>query len=128
MRAIIVRSFGPPDVMKLEDVPDPSPGSGQVLIRVRAAGVNPVDAYIRSCTYARKPSLPYTPGADLGGVVESVGAGVTRFAKGARVYAHAVPCTYAELAVCDEWQVNPLPDRISFQQGAALGVDRKRVV
>jgi len=108
--------------MKLEDVPDPSPGSGQVLIRVRAAGVNPVDAYIRSGTYARKPSLPYVPGADLGGVVESVGTGVTGFSKGARVYAHAVPGTYAELAVCDEWQVNPLPDRISFQQGAALGV------
>jgi len=122
MKAIIVRSFGPPDVMKFEDLPDPSPGPGQVLIRVRAAGVNPVDAYIRSGTYARKPSLPYVPGADLGGVVESVGTGVTRFSKGARVYAHAVPGTYAELAVCDEWQVNPSPDRISFQQGAALGV------
>ncbi|HEY1307528.1 MAG TPA: NADPH:quinone reductase [Vicinamibacterales bacterium] len=122
MKAIIVRSFGPPDVMKFEDLPDPTPGPGQVLIRVRAAGVNPVDAYIRSGTYARKPSLPYVPGADLGGAVESVGAGATRFSKGARVYAHAVPGTYAELAVCDEWQVNPLPDRISFQQGAALGV------
>ena len=108
--------------MKFEDLPDPSPGPGQVLIRVRAAGVNPVDAYIRSGTYARKPSLPYVPGADLGGVVESVGTGVTGFSKGARVYAHAVPGTYAELAVCDEWQVNPSPDRISFQQGAALGV------
>jgi len=122
MRAIVVRSFGPPEVMKLEDLPDPSPGPGQVLIRVRAAGVNPVDAYIRSGTYARKPTLPYTPGADLGGVVEGVGAGVTRFITGARVYAHAVPGTYAELAVCDEWQVLPLPDRVSFQQGAALGV------
>src|SRR5262245_10202512 len=122
MKAIIVRSFGPPDVMKFEDLPDPSPGPGQVLIRVRAAGVNPVDAYIRSGTYARKPSLPYVPGADLGGVAESVGTGVTRFSKGARVYAHAVPGAYAELAVCDEWQVNPSPDRISFQQGAALGV------
>ena len=108
--------------MKLEDVPDPKPGPGQVLIRVRAAGVNPVDAYIRAGTYARKPNLPYIPGADLGGVVEAVGEGVTRLIAGARVYAHAVPGTYAELAVCDEWQAYPLPDRVSFQQGAALGV------
>jgi NADPH:quinone reductase len=122
MRAIVVRAFGPPDVMKLEDLPDPTPGPGQVLIRVRAAGVNPVDTYIRSGMYARKPSLPYIPGADVAGVVEAVGEGVTRFAAGARVYAHAVPGTYAELAVCEEWQANPLPDRISFQQGAALGV------
>jgi NADPH2:quinone reductase len=122
MKAIIVHSFGPPDVMKLEDVPDPTAGPGQVLIRVRAAGVNPVDAYIRAGTYARKPTLPYIPGADLGGVVEAVGTGVTRLIAGARVYAHAVPGAYAERAVCDEWQVHPLPDRISFQQGAALGV------
>jgi NADPH2:quinone reductase len=122
MKAIVVHSFGPPDVMKLEDVPDPKPGPGQVLIRVRAAGVNPVDAYIRAGTYARKPNLPYIPGADLGGVVEAVGAGVTRLITGARVYAHSVPGTYAELAVCDEWQAYPLPDRVSFQQGAALGV------
>jgi len=122
MKAIVVRAFGPPDVMKLEDLPDPKPGSGQVLIRVRAAGVNPVDSYIRSGTYARKPSLPYTPGADGAGIVEAVGDGVTRLTKGARVYAHAVPGAYAELALCDEWQANLLPDRISFQQGAALGV------
>jgi NADPH2:quinone reductase len=77
---------------------------------VRAAGVNPVDAYIRAGTYARKPNLPYIPGADLGGVVEAVGEGVTRLITGARVYAHSVPGTYAELAVCDEWQAYPLPE------------------
>jgi NADPH2:quinone reductase len=85
MKAIVVREFGPPDVMKLEEVPDPSPGPGQVLIRVRAAGVNPVEVYIRSGNYARKPNLPYTPGADLGGIVEAVGAGVSRVKKGDRV-------------------------------------------
>jgi NADPH:quinone reductase len=122
MKAIVVRSFGAPDVMKLEDLPDPEPGPGQVLIRVRAAGVNPVDAYIRAGTYARKPTLPYTPGADVGGVVEAVGTGVARLITGARVYAHSVPGAYAELVACDEPQVYPLPDRVSFQQGAALGV------
>jgi NADPH:quinone reductase len=122
MKAIVVREFGPPDVMKLEEVPDPSPGPGQVLIRVRAAGVNPVEFYIRSGNYARLPNLPYTPGADLGGIVEAVGAGVSRVKKGDRVYAHSVAGTYAQLALGEEWQVYPLPDRITFQQGAALGV------
>jgi NADPH2:quinone reductase len=70
MKAIVVREFGWPEVMRLEEVPAPTPGPGQVTIRVHAAGVNPVDAYIRSGTYARKPTLPYTPGA---GTVASVG-------------------------------------------------------
>ncbi len=65
--------------MKLEDVPEPVPGPGQVTIRVHAAGVNPVDTYIRAGTYARKPNLPYTPGTDVGGVVQAVGADVTAF-------------------------------------------------
>jgi NADPH2:quinone reductase len=122
MKAIVVRDFGPPDVMKLEEVKDPSPGPGQILIRVHAAGVNPVEVYIRSGNYARKPNLPYTPGADLGGIVEAVGAGVSRVKKGDRVYAHSVAGAYAQLALGEEWQVYPLPERITFQQGAALGV------
>jgi NADPH2:quinone reductase len=122
MKAIVVREFGPPEVMTLEDVPDPSPGPGQVLIRVKAVGVNPVDTYIRSGTYARKPNLPYTPGTDLGGIVEAVGTGVSRFKKGDRVYAYAVAGACAELAVCDDAFAVPLPDHVSFQQGAAIGV------
>lgn len=121
MKAIVVREFGPPEVMKLEDVKDPSAGPGQVVIRVRAAGVNPVDTYIRAGAYARKPSLPYTPGADLGGVIETVGAGVTRFKPGDRVYAFMAAGAYAERAVCDEWQVVPLAGALSFQQGAGVG-------
>jgi NADPH:quinone reductase len=122
MKAILVREFGGPDVMKLEEVPDPSPGAGQVLIRVKAVGVNPVDAYIRSGTYARKPDLPYTPGTDLGGIIESVGTGVTRLRPGDRVYAHAVQGACAEFAVCREALAVALPERVSFQQGAAMGV------
>ena len=90
MKAIVVREFGSPDVMKLENVPEPAPGPGQVTIRVHAAGVNPVDTYIRAGAYARKPNLPYTPGTDVGGVVHAVGADVTRVRAGDRVYGHAV--------------------------------------
>ena len=122
MRAIVVREFGGPEVMKLEDVPEPAAGPGQLLVRVKAVGVNPVDGYIRSGSYARKPTLPYTPGTDIAGTVEQVGAGVTRFAPGARVYAHNAVGGYAECALCEEWQAHPLPERISFAQGAALGV------
>ncbi len=122
MKAIVVREFGSPDVMKLENVPEPVPGPGQVTIRVHAAGVNPVDTYIRAGTYARKPSLPYTPGTDVGGVVHAVGANVTRVRAGDRVYGHAAIGGYAEVALCEDWQVHPLPQGSSFQQGSAIGV------
>jgi NADPH:quinone reductase len=122
MKALRIHEFGGPDVMKLEDIPDPSPGPLQLLVRVKAIGVNPVDTYIRTGTYARKPQLPYTPHTDIGGVVEAAGASVTRFKPGDRVYAFAVVGGGAELAVCDEWQVQPLPQNTTFQQGAAIGV------
>lgn len=122
MKAIRVHEFGGPEVMTIEDLPDPSPGPSQVLVRVKAIGVNPVDSYIRSGTYARKPQLPYTPHTDVGGIVEGTGTAVTRVKKGDRVYAFAVTGGGAELAVCDEWQVMPLPAPVTFQQGAALGV------
>jgi NADPH2:quinone reductase len=125
MRAIVVRAFGPPDVMKVEDVPDPRPGEGEVLVRIAAAGVNPVETYIRSGGYARLPTLPYTPGSDLAGTVEQVGAGVSRFAPGDRVYAHGVAPgfgAYAERAVCAEHHLHPLPSKVTFAQGASMGV------
>ena len=68
MRAIRVTAFGGPDVLTLAEVPDPPPGPGQIRVRVHAAGVNPVETYIRTGTYAFKPALPYTPGSDAAGV------------------------------------------------------------
>ncbi len=123
MKAIVVRQTGAPEVLRLETVPDPQPGAGQVLVRVRAAGVNPVDTYIRSGAYPRAAGLPYTPGLDAAGTVASVGAGVTAFQTGDRVYtAGALTGAYAELALCNVEQVHRLPQACSFAQGAALGV------
>jgi NADPH2:quinone reductase len=123
MKAIRVHEFGGPEVLKLEDIADPKPGAGQVVVRIGAVGVNPVDTYIRSGAYARKPTLPYTPGTDAAGTVESVGSGATRFKPGDRVYtATTLSGTYAERALCDAALVFPLPAHVSFAQGAAMHV------
>jgi len=123
VKAIRVHEFGGPEVMKVEEVADLTPGPGQVMVQVHAAGVNPVENYIRTGTYAIKPNLPYTPGNDGGGVVAAVGAGVTLARVGGRVYlSGALTGTYAEQTLCLESQVHRLPDNVSFEQGAAMGV------
>jgi NADPH:quinone reductase len=123
MKAIVVREYGEPEVLKLEDVPRPEPGPGQVLVRVRAAGVNPADTYARSGKYANKPPLPYTPGTDGAGTVEAAGPGVESLKPGDRVYlARSVSGTYAEYALALEAQAHRLPEAVSFAQGAALFV------
>src|SRR6185503_1745305 len=122
MKAIRVTAFGGPEVLRLEEVPTPKPGPGQVLMRMHAAGVNPVETYIRAGTYARLPALPYTPGNDGAGVVEQVGADVSEFKAGDRIYAAgSISGTYAEFASCKNEQVHPLPANVSFAQGAAIG-------
>jgi len=122
MKAIRVHEFGGPEVLRQEEVPTPQPGPGEVLVRMHAAGVNPVETYIRAGTYARLPELPYTPGNDGAGVVEHVGSGVTEFKPGDRVHtAGSLSGTYAEFALCKKEQVHPLPANVSFAQGAAIG-------
>lgn len=123
MKAIRVHQFGEPEAMRLEEVPDPRCGPGQVLVRVHAAGVNPVDTYIRAGLYAIKPTLPYTPGSDASGTVEAVGEGIKRFKAGDRIYtAGTISGAYAEKALCLEFQVHSLPPRVTYSQGAALNV------
>jgi NADPH2:quinone reductase len=128
MRAIVVREFGPPDVMRLEDIAPLVPSPTQVLVRVRAAGINPVDTYIRAGAYAIKPPLPYTPGNDGAGEVEAIGADVKGFAPGDRVYIAndntGLPRSgvYADHALCAPSQLHHLPANVSFSQGAAIGV------
>ena len=123
MKAILVREFGSPDVLKLEEVPTPRPAAGEVLVRIHAAGVNPYDTYMRAGTYARKLPLPYTPGSDGAGVVEAVGEGVKKVKRGDRVYTtQTLSGAYAEYALALERQVHPLPAKISFSQGAGVWV------
>ena len=118
MKAIQVNEFGGPNVMKLEEVEDPVPSEGEAVVRV-----HPVETYVRNGAYAMLPELPYTPGADGAGVIESVGEGFRRFSVGDRVYlAGSTSGSYAERSLCTEAQIHPLPDPFSFSQGAAVGI------
>ena len=121
MKAIVVREFGEPEVMRVEEVAKPEPTGPQVLVRIMAAGVNPVDTYLRTGIHAHAPKLPYTPGKDAAGVVEAVGEGVTKWKIGDRVYtADSITGTYAEYSLCEEKQLGRLPDNTSFEQGAGV--------
>ncbi len=114
MRAVRVHEFGDPDVLQVEEVPQPEPVQGEVLVRVQAAGVNPFEAYVREGRYTELPALPYTPGCDAAGV---------RVDTGERVYVtDSLSGTYAEYALCPTEAVRPLPDGLSYAQGAAIGV------
>lgn len=123
MKAVRVTTFGNPEVMHLEEVPDPVPGPSDVVVKVHASGVNPVDTYIRAGQYAMLPQLPFTPGMDAAGIVEQTGEKVSGISAGDRVYvARSLSGTYAEKTLCMESQVHRLPNQISFSQGAAVNV------
>lgn len=123
MKAIQVHQFGGPEVLKLGEIPTPKPAAGQVLVRIHGAGVNPYDTYMRNGSYAIKPPLPYTPGSDAAGTIESVGTDVTKVKSGDHVYtAKTVTGAYAEYALALESQVHRLPANISFAQGAGVWV------
>ncbi len=127
MKAIIIRQFGGTEVLKIEETIDPVASAGEVVVRLYAAGVNPVDTYVRTGTYALKPELPYIPGMDGAGVVESIGSNVVDLRAGDRVWISStlngrLQGAYAEKALCDAKHVHHLPDSISFAQGAALNV------
>jgi NADPH:quinone reductase len=123
MRAIVVTSLGGPEVLQLGEAPRPTPGPGQVLIRVHRSGVNFSDTERRSGVY-RKPSLPWIPGSEGAGVVEEIGDGADPGLRGRRVAFWAMPPAvsgaYAEYAVAPQEVLFLLSDRVSFDQGAAL--------
>ena len=121
MKVIVVHEFGEPEVMKLEDVATPKPSGSEILVKIEAAGVNPVDTYLRTGIHAHAPKLPYTPGKDGAGVVQAVGENVTKFKPGDRVYtAGAITGIYAEYSLCDESHLGRLPENVSFEQGAGV--------
>lgn len=124
MRAVRVFEYGGPEVLKLRsDIAVPVPKEHQVLIKVHACGVNPVDTYIRSGTHVIKPALPYTPGFDVAGVIEAVGDDVSTFKEGDRVFTTAtVSGGYAEYALAADHTVHTLPEKLDFKQGAAIGI------
>jgi NADPH:quinone reductase-like Zn-dependent oxidoreductase len=127
MKAIHHDRFGPPNILELADLGVPSPGPGQVLVEIRAAGVNPGDRHaIRGVPYAarlmgyglRRPKQP-VPGMDLAGTVAALGQGVGRFAIGDAVFGWGTG-TFAEFAVAAEDRIEPKPDRLTFEQAAAI--------
>lgn len=122
MKAIVARNFGGPEVLKLEEKSDLKPGPGQLVVTLKASGVNPVETYIRSGNYPNLPPLPYTPGSDGAGIVESIGDGVVAFKPGDRVYVIGAAGTYAQQVLVPATQAYPLPEKITFSQGAAMGV------
>ncbi|MFB6136595.1 MAG: NADPH:quinone reductase [Halobacteriaceae archaeon] len=126
MRAVRYHEHGGTDVLQVDDdVPRPEPGHGEVLVEVRAAGVNPVDTYFREGSYS-PPELPMVPGSDLAGVVAAVGDGVTGFEPGDRVFGTGLgndrQGTYAEYATASADLLAHLPEGIAFQEGAAVAL------
>ncbi|WP_075981585.1 NADPH:quinone reductase [Bacillus massilinigeriensis] len=128
MKAIRVSQFGGPEKLVYTDVEDVVAGKGEVCVRLFAAGVNPSDTYTLTGTYAFSiPQLPYTPGLDGAGIIEAIGEEVTNVSVGDRVFVASLAGssstgTFAQKMVCDATLVHPLPEHVSFEQGAALGV------
>lgn len=120
MKAIRYHEFGGPEVLQLEDLPAPTPGPGQALVKVAAAGVNFIDIYQRAGWY--KVPLPAIPGNEGAGVVEAVGEGVTDVSAGDRVAWFGASGCYAEYALVPADKLAPLPAALSFEQGAAAMV------
>jgi NADPH:quinone reductase len=117
MKAIRVHTGGGPEVMRLEDVPEPQPKPGEAVVKVEAAGVNYIDVYYRTGQY--KTELPFTPGMEAGGTVTAVGDGVGEVKAGDRVAFTGVMGAYAEYAAVPAARLVVLPDRVSAKQGAA---------
>ena len=127
MKAIRAHSFGGPEVLRLDEIDDPVPGSGEVVIDVRAAGVNPADTYMRNGTYAIVPELPYVPGGDAAGIISAIGPDVVGYAIGDRVFAGTAQSfdftgCYAEKLKRKAAEIGILPDSVSFAEAATFGV------
>jgi NADPH:quinone reductase len=119
MRAVRVHELSGPQALRVDELPTPPVGAGQVLIDVRAAGVNFPDILITRGQYQFKPATPFSPGGEAAGVVSAVGSGVTTIKVGDRVAATMLYGAFAEKVVVPELAITKLPDRVSFEIGAA---------
>jgi NADPH:quinone reductase len=122
MRALVCKEYGPPDSLVIEECDDPVPGSGQLLVDVAAAGINFPDVLAIAGKYQVKTPPPFIPGNEAAGVVVAVGEGVTRFAVGDNVIVNSPGGAFAEKCVADQDKSMPLPDGMSFEQGAGFTV------
>jgi NADPH2:quinone reductase len=122
MKAVLCKSYGPPDSLVVEDVPSPMPGPGEAVITVKAASVNFPDVLIIENKYQVKPPLPFSPGSELAGVVKSVGEGVTHVKPGDRVMAITGYGAFAEEVKADARKLFPIPPAMDFPTAAAFGL------
>ena len=122
MRAIVCRAWGEVENLKLEDVPTPAPGPGEVLIDVKATAVNYADALLVAGRYQTKPPLPFSPGLETAGVVAACGEDVTRFSRGDRVMAVLAYGGLAEMAVAPEAETFAIPGGMSFDEAGAFPI------
>ncbi len=120
MKAVLCKSFGPPDTLVYEDIPSPVPGKGEVVITVKAASVNFPDVLIIENKYQMKPQLPFSPGSELAGVVKSVGEGATRFKPGDKVIAFTGAGAFAEEVKTEEDRLIPMPEGMDFPTAASF--------
>jgi NADPH:quinone reductase-like Zn-dependent oxidoreductase len=121
MKAMRAQQFGGPEQLRLEDAPEPPVETGQVMIRVKAAGINPADL-VRLSGRLQPLKLPYIPGTDVCGEVEAVGAGVTTVKVGDKVFGRALSGGYAEKTCLPAREAIPLPSSLSFAEGAAIPI------
>ena len=118
MKAIRIHQLGGPEVLQLEEIPDPEPREGEAVVRIEAAGLNFIDVYFRTGLY-KAPSLPFTLGQEAAGTVEAVGSGVAGVAVGDRVAYAGVQGAYAEKAAVPAARLVKLPEGVTARQGAA---------
>jgi NADPH2:quinone reductase len=122
MRAVLCKRFGPPESLVVEDVPSPVPGPGEVVVTVKAAGVNFPDVLIIQDKYQVKPPLPFSPGSEVAGIVKAVGEGVTQARPGDRVIAFTTYGAFAEEVKTDAQRLHPLPEKMDFATASAFGL------
>lgn len=120
MKAVLCRAFGPASTLRVEEVPSPRPGPGQLVISTRACGVNFPDTLIIQGKYQFKPDFPFSPGGEVSGVVKETGDGVTAFRAGDRVIAATTFGGYAEEVVADASRTLAIPDGMDFESAAAF--------